>query len=250
MVAVTPPGLQFLVAVELMWIPGPFLVMTKVVVIVSFIIGGIIATIISVKNRIFDLKEAEKTVFNGMKDMVYLMVLMVFAWSLGSACKQLGTAYYIMDVTEGFLNPAYLPAILFIVGACMSLPTGSSWGPYAILMPIGLPIAVTMGAPIFVTVAAIISGGLFGDHCSPLSDTTLLASMGAACDHMDHFKTQFPYALTVAFVSVVMYMIAGFMESAIVIIPGLVILFLLVYMLHKVSLKSAEREILQENIVS
>jgi Na+/H+ antiporter NhaC len=208
----------------------------------GFIIGGIIAVVLSVRSKIFNLKDAETTAFNGMKDMVYLMVLMIFAWSLGSACKQLGTAYYIMDVTESFLNPAYLPAILFIVGACMSLPTGSSWGPYAILMPIGLPIAVTMGAPIFVTVAAIISGGLFGDHCSPLSDTTLLASMGAACDHMDHFKTQFPYALTVAAVSLLMYIIAGITESAMILIPGVLVLFVIVYILHKISpIKKAEK---------
>jgi Na+/H+ antiporter NhaC len=91
----------------------------------GFILGGIATTFISVKNKIFTLEEAETAVFNGMKDMVYLMVLMTFAWSLGSACKQLGTAYYIMEVAEGFLNPAYLPAILFIVGAIMSLSTGS-----------------------------------------------------------------------------------------------------------------------------
>lgn len=204
----------------------------------GFIVGGILATIFSVKGKILTLKDAESTVFDGMKDMVYLMVLMVFAWSLGSVCKGLGTAYFIMDATEGFLNPGFLPVILFIVGCCMSLPTGSSWGPYAILMPIGIPIAITMGAPVLVTVAAIISGGLFGDHCSPLSDTTLLASMGAACDHIDHFKTQIPYALTVAIVSSVLYIIAGFYEVSIIVIPGIIVLFALIYVLHKLSIKN------------
>ncbi len=207
----------------------------------GFIVGGILATIISVKGKIFTIKEAESTVFDGMKDMVYLMVLMVFAWSLGSVCKELGTAYFIMDVTKGFLNPGFLPVILFVVGCCMSLPTGSSWGPYAILMPIGIPIAITMGAPVMVTVAAIISGGLFGDHCSPLSDTTLLASMGAACDHMDHFKTQFPYALTVAFISCILYIIAGFYEGPIILIPGIIALFIVIYALHKMSLKTLSK---------
>ncbi|HPF19372.1 MAG TPA: Na+/H+ antiporter NhaC family protein [Bacillota bacterium] len=206
----------------------------------GFIIGAIIAVVLSVRNKVFTFKEAENIALGGMKDMVYLMILMVFAWSLGSACKSLGTAYFIMDIAEGFLNPAFLPAILFIAGACMSLPTGSSWGPYAILMPIGIPIAVSMGAPLMVSVAAIISGGLFGDHCSPLSDTTLLASMGAASDHMDHFKTQFPYALLVAGISTVLYVIAGFTESVIILIPGIALLFGLIVMLHKISEKTAE----------
>lgn len=208
----------------------------------GFIVGAILATIISVKGGIFSLKEAETTAFDGMKDMVYLMVLMVFAWSLGTVCKELGTANYIMDVTEGFLNPGFLPVLMFIIGCLMSLPTGSSWGPYAILIPIGIPIAITMGAPVFVTVAAIISGGLFGDHCSPLSDTTLLASMGAACDHIDHFKTQFPYALTVALVSSVLYIIAGFYQSAIIVIPGIIALFVIIYILHKMSLKKLQKQ--------
>lgn len=207
----------------------------------GFILGAIAATFLSIKGKILTLKTAEDTIFNGMKDMMFLMVLMTFAWSLGDSCKQLGTAYYIMDVAEGFLNPAFLPAILFIVGAIMSLSTGSSWGPYAILMPIGLPIAISMGSPIAVTVAAIISGGLFGDHCSPLSDTTLLASMGAACDLMDHFRTQFPYALLVAGVSTVLYIIGGLYEVSIIIIPGILVLFVLIYVLHKYSLRKLKQ---------
>jgi Na+/H+ antiporter NhaC len=99
---------------------------------------------------------------------------------------------------------------------------------------------MAMGAPLFVTVAAIISGGLFGDHCSPLSDTTLLASMGAACDHMDHFRTQFPYALLVAGVSTILYVIAGLYENAFIIIPGILVLFVLIYILHKHSINKLE----------
>ena len=206
----------------------------------GFIVGGIIAAVMAYQNKIMTLKQLEDTVFDGMKGMVYLMVLMIFAWSLGSLTKQLGTANYIVELSEGFLNPGFLPVIMFIVGCLMSLPTGSSWGPYAILMPIGIPVAVQMGAPVVVTVAAIICGGLFGDHCSPLSDTTLLASMGAASDHMDHFKTQFPYALTVAFVSAILYLIAGFTESTIILVPGIIVLFVIVYFLHKASVKKIE----------
>lgn len=215
----------------------------------GYIVAGIIAAGMALKSKIMTTKTLENTIFDGMKSMVYLMVLMVFAWSLGSVTKQLGTANYIVDLAEGFLNPGFLPVIMFIVGSLMSLPTGSSWGTYAILMPIGIPVAMQMGAPVMVTVAAIISGGLFGDHCSPLSDTTLLASMGAAADHMDHFKTQFPYALTVAFVSCILYIIAGFTEATIILLPGIVALFILIYFLHKISVRKIDN-MSEEELVS
>lgn len=208
----------------------------------GFITGALIAVALSVKYKIFSLKDAEKYAFDGMKDMMYLVVLMIFSWSLGTVCKQLGTSNYIIQATESFLNPGFLPAILFFVASIMSLATGSSWGPYAILMPIGLPMAMAVGSPIPVTVAAIISGGLFGDHCSPLSDTTLLASMGAASDHMDHFRTQFPYALTAAGVSLVLYVIAGFGSSPIILVPGILSLFAVIFVLHKASVRKAQAE--------
>ncbi|MCG8483608.1 MAG: sodium:proton antiporter [Clostridia bacterium] len=208
----------------------------------GFITGASICIFLSVRNGIMTLKAAQDNIFNGMKGMVYLMVVMIFAWSLGSVCKAMGTANYIVDVTNEFLNPAFLPVIVFIIAAAMSLATGSSWGPYAILMPIAIPMALTMDAPLYVTVAAVISGGLFGDHCSPLSDTTILASMGAACDHIDHFKTQFPYALTVAFVAAILFAIAGFTERAILTIPGLIGLGILVYALHKISMNNYKKQ--------
>lgn len=212
----------------------------------GFIVGGIICVLLSLKYKTLTFKKVEGIMFDGMKDMVYLMCVMIFAWSLGSVCKSLGTAYYIIDITNDFLNPAFLPVIVFLVGAAMSLATGSSWGPYAILMPIVIPMSVTMGAPLFVTVASVISGGLFGDHCSPLSDTTLLASMGAACDHIDHFETQFPYALTVAGVSSILFLIAGIKESAVIIFPGIIALFAIVYLFHKISIKKYDKGIEQE----
>lgn len=209
----------------------------------GFLTGAIICILLSIRYGIMDFKKAQDTLFEGMSGMVYLMVVMIFAWSLGSLCKSLGTANYIIETTKGFLNPSLLPLIVFIVGALMSLATGSSWGPYAILMPIAIPMSVNMGAPLFVTVASVISGGLFGDHCSPLSDTTILASMGAASDHIDHFRTQFPYAVTVAFVSAVLFAIAGFIENSVVVMPGIIALAAIVYLLHKLSINKYEKEV-------
>lgn len=201
----------------------------------GFILGGLVASLINCKMGIFTPKDVENKVFDGMKDMMFLIVMMIFSWSLGSVCSQLGTAYYILEVTQGFLDPAVLPAILFLIGCCMSLATGSSWGTFAILIPIGFPIAAIMGTPLEVTIAAVISGGVFGDHCSPISDTTMLASMGAACDHIDHFRTQFPYACTVAGVSVVLYLAAGYLEQTWITLVGAVALFALITVLHKFS---------------
>ncbi len=150
----------------------------------------------------------------------------------------MGTANYIINVTRGFLNPTYLPLLVFIIGGIMSLATGSSWGPYAILMPIALPIAIQIGAPIYVTVAAVISGGLFGNHCSPLSDTTLLASMGAACDHVDHTKTQLPYALTIAIISGGLFVFAGSHDAPVILLlVGGASLSVSTFIFHKISKK-------------
>lgn len=215
----------------------------RVGIATGFLIGALVCVLLSVKYKVMTFKKAQDIAMEGMSGMVYLMVVMVFAWSLGSLCKNLGTADYIIEVSKDFLDPALLPMILFVIGAAMSLATGSSWGPYAILMPIAIPMSMTMGAPLFVTIAAVISGGLFGDHCSPLSDTTILASMGAASDHIDHFRTQFPYALTVAAICVPLYIIAGFSQKAFIIIPGAIALAIVIYFFHKLSMNKYNKEI-------
>ena len=212
----------------------------------GFILGGIVAGVINCRLGVFTPGKIQTKVIDGMKDMMFLIIMMILSWSLGSVCSQMGTAYYILEVTEGFLDPAVLPMILFLIGCCMSLATGSSWGTFAILIPIGFPIAAVMDTPLAVTVAAIISGGVFGDQCSPISDTTMLASMGSACDHIDHFRTQFPYACTVAAVSAVLYIAAGYMEKAWIVVLGALLLFAVVVVLHKISVRSlAKQEELQ-----
>jgi Na+/H+ antiporter NhaC len=106
-----------------------------------------------------------------------------------------------------------VPVLIFVTGAAISFATGSSWGTFAILMPVAIPMAVALGAPVHVTIGAVLSGGIFGDHCSPISDTTILSSMGAACDHIDHVKTQLPYAITVALACAITYGVAGVLDS-------------------------------------
>ena len=207
----------------------------------GFIIGAIVCAIISITQKILTPKECEDAVLSGMKNMMSLIVLMIFSWSLGSVCTALGTAYYIIEATQDFLNPAFLPVILFVIGTVMSFASGSSWGTFAVMIPIGFPMAITMGAPLLVTVASIIGGGLVGDHFSPVSDTNILASMAAGCDHMDHFRTQMPYALVAASVGAVLYIISGFYQNAFIVIPGIAALYVIIYVLHKFSLNKINK---------
>lgn len=150
----------------------------------------------------------------GVKGAMPAIILLALAYPLNSLSKEMGTANFIINFTESFLTPALLPAVIFIVSAIMAFATGSSWGTFAICMPIALPLAFNASgnevtALVAMCFAAVAGGGVFGDHCSPVSDTTILSSMGAASDHIDHVKTQLPYALTVAGLCAVTYLIFG-----------------------------------------
>lgn len=157
------------------------------------------------------------TLTDGVKGAVPAIIILALAYSINSLSKTMGTANYIISVSEGMLTPQLLPAIIFLISAVMAFSTGSSWGTFAICMPIALPLAfnLTGGAVTTLVVAsfaAVAGGGVFGDHCSPLSDTTILASTGAAADHIDHVKTQIPYALICGGVALVGYLVLGFMS--------------------------------------
>ncbi|MFV0516682.1 MAG: Na+/H+ antiporter NhaC family protein [Aminipila sp.] len=162
-------------------------------------------------------KEVMSTVTAGVKGGVPAVMLLALAYSVNSLSKTMGTANYIVSVSEGFLSPELLPAIIFTIAAIMAFSTGSSWGTFAICMPIALPLAFSftdgqMTTLIVASFAAVAGGGVFGDHCSPLSDTTVLASTGAAADHIDHVKTQIPYSLICGALAIVGYLILGFTQ--------------------------------------
>nr|WP_312578960.1 Na+/H+ antiporter NhaC family protein [Sedimentibacter sp.] len=157
------------------------------------------------------------TLTDGVKGAVPAVIILALAYSINALSKTMGTANYIISVSEGMLTPQLLPAIIFLISAVMAFSTGSSWGTFAICMPIALPLAfnLTGGAVTTLVVAsfaAVAGGGVFGDHCSPLSDTTILASTGSAADHIDHVKTQLPYALICGGVALVGYLVLGFMS--------------------------------------
>ena len=160
-------------------------------------------------------KEIMDTTTNGVKGAIPAVMLLALAYSVNSLSTQMGTANYIVSLSESFISPALLPAIIFVIAAIMAFATGSSWGTFAICMPIALPLAFsftndTVTPLVIASFAAVAGGGVFGDHCSPLSDTTVLSSTGAASDHIDHVKTQLPYSLVCGALAVVAYLIIGF----------------------------------------
>ena len=161
------------------------------------------------------LKEVVNTATDGIKGAVPVVVLLALAYSVNSLSKTMGTANYIVSLTQQFLSPHLLPFVIFVIAAVMAFATGTSWGTFAICMPIALPLAFNytdgkVTPLVMACFAAVAGGGVFGDHCSPLSDTTVLSSAGAAADHIDHVKTQMPYALVCAAVASIAYLIMGF----------------------------------------
>ena len=169
----------------------------------------------------------------GAESLVYISIVLVLAWSLSSVTNDLHTADYLASVISGKVEPMYFPMIVFILGAIISLSTGSSYGTFAILMSIAIPVGFELGASMYLTIAAVLSGGLFGDHVSPISDTTVLASAGAECNHLSHVTTQGAYAGVTGFVALLAYGLAGAYESAYVLPIAIVVLFIVMSIMMK-----------------
>lgn len=179
----------------------------------------------------------------GMQKMVYVALTLVLAWSLGNVIKEMGTAQFIIEVMRGNVPPFIIPAILFIVGIVISIASGTSWGTFAIMLPLAIPMAVGLDAHMLVCIGAVLSGGVLGDHCSPISDTTILASTGAGADHIDHVKTQFPYALLNASIAFIGFIVAGITGNAYTLVLILVLLLVAVFTLSKIQNVKMKKEV-------
>jgi len=183
--------------------------------------------------KVNTFEETFNTYVKGMSSMMSVAVILVLSWSLSSVSGQLGTADYITQLTKGTVPAWAIPAIIFIIGAIMSFATGTSWGTYAILMPIVIPMAVALGSPVHACIGAVLSGGMFGDHCSPISDTTILSSTGAGCDHVDHVKTQLAYASVNAIISFAAYIVAGFTGSPLALVMAIAVMVVVLPIISK-----------------
>ncbi|MDB9842786.1 sodium:solute symporter [Polaribacter sp.] len=180
-------------------------------VLYAVITALLVAVIMYFIQGIMKPKEAVTLTLKGISELMPLALLMLLAFAIGDACKVLDTGNYVANITEGWLSPELLPAIVFIVSSFIAFSTGTSWGTFAIMLAISIPMANMHGSDITIIVAATLGGGIFGDHCSPISDTSIISSMASASDHIDHVKTQLPYALVGGTITVIMYLIIGFL---------------------------------------
>lgn len=174
--------------------------------------GAVVAILLTTSQRIMSLNETMEALLIGFKTMLPAMLILILAWSLATVTKELYTAEYLTSLFSGNVSPAFLPVITFFLAATIAFSTGSSWGTMAILYPLMLPatwyvcqmngMGLEETMPIMYNVIAVVlAGAVFGDHSSPISDTTILSSLASGCNHIDHVKTQLPYAVTVALVA-------------------------------------------------
>jgi tetracycline resistance efflux pump len=172
-------------------------------------VGLVLSWIMLKAQGIFTVEELVKLALKGAGALVPLALILLLALALGDVIQMLGTGVYVAQVTAGTMpNFVYLP-LIFLVSGGIAFSTGTSWGTFAIMLPIAVPAAMTLGLPLAPFVAASLAGGVFGDHCSPISDTTIISSMAAATDHISHVRTQIPYALICGGIAIVGFAILG-----------------------------------------
>ena len=179
--------------------------------------GMIVGMILPLAQRLLSLRQAMEAMMAGFKAMFTALVVLLLAWSLSSVCKELHTADYLVGLASDTVTPQWLPALTFILAAATAFSTGSSWGTMGILEPLVIPICHSlslaaghsMGSEPYMlfmlaSIASVLTGAIWGDHCSPISDTTILSSMATGCDHIAHVRTQLPYALAVGLMAILL----------------------------------------------
>ena len=177
--------------------------------------GVLVALGLSLGQRALTLGESIDAIVGGMRAMMIAMIILVLAWSLGAVTEAIGTSSFLALLLSDRVAIELLPAIVFVTSAAMAFATGTSWGTMAIMLPVVIPLTVALGGPdvhpgadngavLLGGIASVLAGAIFGDHCSPISDTTVLSSTASSCDHVDHVRTQLPYAFTVGLVGMVL----------------------------------------------
>ncbi len=212
----------------------------------AFTIGSLIAIAMAMSQRILTLRESLESWVQGIRSMIMACIILLSAWAIGGICEELGTANYVVEVSRSILSPHLVPMVSFLLASVIAFATGTSWGTMAILMPIIIPLGyrVPLAAGLssavsesilLGSIAGVLAGAVFGDHCSPISDTTILSSMATGSDHIDHVKTQIPYAFTVGVVSALIgYLPMGYGISPLITIPiGGVVLVLILRFIGK-----------------
>ncbi len=213
---------------------------------VGLVLGSIVALFITIifylATRVLTFSECMNAIPEGFKSMVPAILILSLAWTLKSMTDSLGAAEYVgslvENIAENGMVMGFLPAFVFIVGALLAFATGTSWGTFGLMIPIVVSAfhSDVTNELMIISISACMAGAVCGDHCSPISDTTILASAGAQCDHIRHVSTQLPYAATVAAVSFVGYIIAGFSRSWLVSLPiGIVMMIIVLLIIKRIT---------------
>lgn len=154
-----------------------------------------------------------ESAFRGMNTLLPVVVILLLSMAIGSSLKDLGTGPFLAGIIGEHLPHALIPALIFVVSGAISFSTGTSWGTFAIMIPIAIPLALATPVPPPLALAAVLGGGVFGDHCSPISDSTVVSSLAAGCDHIDHVRTQLPYALVTGSAAFLLYLVSGWIMT-------------------------------------
>lgn len=223
----------------------------SIVIFEAALLSSLVAIGMGLQQKIFDLHEAIETWVFGVKALVITAVILILAWSLSAIMKELGTATYLVTILSDSTPQFILPTVIFILGSIISFSTGTSYGTMGILMPLTIPLANAVGIHTglegnelstytILNVGAVLTGAIFGDHCSPISDTTILSSMASSCNHMDHVSTQLYYALFVGVVTILFgFLPAAFGVPVYILLPlGLLVVYLVIRFYGKPYIKA------------
>ena len=192
-----------------------FIVLGRASVLEAFMLACAVLGVTMWFQRVDSLQGLVQTALAGIKGVMGAVLILALAYCINTVSQEMQTAAYVVELTGDSMSPGLLPVLAFVISGFVAFSTGTSFGTYAIMIPIVIPMAIQfsggeVGSLVVISFAAVAGGGVFGDHCSPLSDTTVLSSLGGACDHIDHTRTQLPYALSVAGVVSVVYLALGF----------------------------------------
>ncbi len=210
---------------------------------IGLVIGSAAAVIITfvlyITRGILSFNEIMDSFPEGFKAMVPAILILTFAWTLSGVTNLLGADQFVAGLLKGSAENLnyFLPAVLFAVAFALAFSTGTSWGTFGVLLPIIVPILPVDSEILIIAISSCLAGAVCGDHCSPISDTTIMASTGAQCNHLSHVTTQIPYVLVVAAVSMIGYVMAGFMQSVAVLPISIVILLIVLVFYKKVMMK-------------
>ena len=214
-----------------------------VAIMVAFICTGITAGVVGVVKGLWKPFKSFNTFVNGMIELINVPFILVCAWSLGSVVSTMGTGEFLAGIVAEHLTPGLVPGLIFLFGALISFSTGSSWGTWSLLMPIAFPMAVRFGIPPAYIVGCVISSGLFGDQCSPISDTTVLSSTGGSCHHIVHVMTQIPYGVTVGVSALIGFLFGGLTgQFALSIAVTAVVLLIALFVLKTIARKTSKAD--------